>query len=146
MKLVTSTGDYKFYVPSIAEAVKNFKGSKFRYINLEQSATTPELFSNNDDYKRLAEDWGKAAEFAGIQYVVSHAPCLHDAVLSAFENHEDETYQVNLRAIRHSIEICHILGIERIVVHPCRNENFIDTTKCSTVIFLIWQKNTISSL
>jgi len=56
---------------------------------------------------------------AGVKFVVSHAPCLHNPVLAAFENHEDETYQANIRAIRRSIEICHILGIERIVVHAC---------------------------
>ena len=124
MKLATSTGDYKFYVPSIKEAVENFKGSKFRYINLEQTGTMPEFFSNNEDYKRLAEEWGKAAELAGIKYVVSHAPCLHNPVFTAFENHEDETYRANIRAIRRSIEICHILGIERTVVHACCSENF----------------------
>lgn len=111
MKLVSSTGDYKFYVPSITEAVKNFKGSKFKYINLEQSSSAPGFLSNNDDdYKKLAEDWGNAAAYTGIKYVVSHAPCLHNPVLAAFENHEDETYQANLRAIRRSIEICHILA------------------------------------
>ena len=124
MKLATSTGDYKFYVPSTKEIVENFKGSKFRYINLEQTKVSPEFFSNNDDYKKLAEDWGNAAVFAGIKYVVSHAPCLHNPVLAAFENHNDETYQANVRAIRRSIEICHILNIERIVVHACCSQDF----------------------
>lgn len=65
MKLATSTGDYKFYVPSIKEAVENFKDAKFRYINLEQTGVIPEFFSDNDDdYKRLADDWGNAAAFA----------------------------------------------------------------------------------
>lgn len=106
MKLATSTGDYKFYVPSIKEAVENFKDTKFKYINLEQTGVIPEFFSDNDDdYKRLASEWEKAAEFAGIKYVVSHAPCLHNPVFAAFENHEDETYRANIRAIRRSIEI-----------------------------------------
>lgn len=124
MKLATSTGDYKFFVPSITEVIKNFKNSKFRYINLEQTGVIPEFFSNNDNYKKLAEEWGDAAEYAGIQYVVSHAPCLHNPILSAFKNHDDETYQASIRAIRRSIEICHILGISRIVVHACCNTNF----------------------
>ena len=124
LKLATSTGDYKFYVPSTKEIVENFKGSKFRYINLEQTIVCPEFFSNNDDYKKLAEDWGNAAKFAGIKYVGSHAPCLHNPVLAAFENHNDETYQANVRAIRRSIEICHILNIERIVVHACCSQDF----------------------
>ena len=125
MKLATSTGDYKFYVPCIEEAVRNFKGSKFKYINLEQTGVIPEFFSNqDDDYKRLAEAWGNAAAYAGIRYAVSHAPCLQNPIMNALENHEDEAYQANLRAIRRSIEICHMLGIERIVVHACGNDNF----------------------
>ena len=67
MKLATSTGDYKFYVPSIKETVENFKDAKFRYINLEQTGVIPEFFSDNDDdYKRLADDWGNAAAFEGV--------------------------------------------------------------------------------
>ena len=124
MKLATSTGDFSFYVPTIAEKVRNFKGSKFKNINLEQTGNIPEFFSNNnDDYKRLADEWAKAADFAGIKFVVSHAPCLHHPVMAAFTNHEDETYMANIRAIRRSIEICHILGIERIVVHACASES-----------------------
>ena len=48
LKLATSTGDYKFYVTSTKEIVENFKGSKFRYINLEQTKVCPEFFSNNE--------------------------------------------------------------------------------------------------
>ncbi len=124
MKLVTSTGDYKFYVPSIADAVKSFRGSAFKYLNLEQTGGIPEFFSDNDDYKRLADTWGNAAAYAGVQYVVSHAPCLHNPVFEALEDRDNETYRANIRAIRRSVEICHILGIDRIVVHACCNENF----------------------
>ena len=35
MKLATSTGDFSFYVPTVAEKVRNFKASKFKkYCNL----------------------------------------------------------------------------------------------------------------
>lgn len=105
MKLATSTGDFKFYVPSIDEIIKNFKDSKFKNLNLEQTGNIPEFFSEKDDeYKRLAEAWGNAAAFAGVKFVVSHAPCLHTPVLAAFSNHDDETYRANIRAIRRSIE------------------------------------------
>ena len=57
MKLVTSTGDFKFYVPSIAAAVESFKDSKFQFLNLEQTGYIPEFFSDNDDdYKKLADE------------------------------------------------------------------------------------------
>ena len=120
MKLATSTGDFSFYVNTVAEKVREFKGSKFKYINLEQTGNIPELFSENDaDYLRLADDFAAAADFAKVEYVVSHAPCLHNPIMNALNDPQDETYRANIRAIRRSIEICHILGIDRIVVHAC---------------------------
>lgn len=122
MKLATSTGDYSFYVNTIAEKVKQFKGSQFKYINLEQTGNIPEFFESSEDgTKKLINDWGEAAEYAGVKYVVSHAPCLHDPVVNALTDPQDETYRANVRAIRRSIEACHQLGIDRIVVHACAN-------------------------
>ena len=122
MKLATSTGDFSFYVNTVAEKVKEFKGSPFKYINLEQTGNIPELFSErDDDWKRLANDFAEARDFAGVEYVVSHAPCLHNPIINALNDPDDETYRANVRAIRRSIEICHLLGIERIVVHACAN-------------------------
>ncbi len=125
MKLVTSTGDFAHYVPSVADEIANFKGSKFRYINLEQPASEPAFFSeNDDDYKRLANEWGEAAASAGVKFAVSHAPCINDPVFEAFGNRENEKYLANIRALRRSVEICRILGIERIVVHSNCHESF----------------------
>lgn len=123
MKLATSTGDFDCYVPSTVESIKNYKGSKFKYLNLGQQGTFHFFSNNDDDYKRLANEWGDAAEFAGLGFVVSHAPCLHTPILSAITNPNDEIYCRNIRAIRRSIEICHILGIKRIVVHACTSKN-----------------------
>ena len=120
MKLATSTGDFSFYVNTVAEKVREFKGSQFKYINLEQTGNIPELFSDNEaDWQRLAEDFAAARDFAGVEYVVSHAPCLHNPIMEALADPQNETYRKNVRAIRRSIEICHILGIDRIVVHAC---------------------------
>lgn len=120
MKLATSTGDFNGFAKDISEKIISFKDSKFRNVNLEQTGVVPEFFSDDDgDYKRLADDWAKARELSGVNFVVSHAPCLHNAVIG-----DDETYRKNIRAIRRSIEICNILGIKRIVVHASVNENF----------------------
>ena len=125
MKLATSTGDFSWYVDSVAEKIRAFRGSKFRYINLEQTGSIPEFFEESDDgWKRLADDWGEAAEEAGVRFVVSHAPCLHNPCLNALNNPEDGEYRANVRAIRRSIQICHLLGIDRIVVHACPSERF----------------------
>ena len=120
MKLVTSTGDFSWYVDSVTEKIKAFKDTKFKYINLEQTGSIPAFFSeNDDDWRRLADDWGNAAAYAGVEFVVSHAPCLN-----VFQDFKEETYRNNLRAIRRSIEICHILDIKRIVVHASPKDQF----------------------
>ena len=117
MKLATSTGDFNFYEESIAEQVKCFKDSRFRYINLEQCGPLPEYFAESDKaYKQTAEAFLKAAEFAGVKYVVSHAPCVN-----VFSDFSDETYRINTRALKRSVEICGMLGIERLVVHASSN-------------------------
>ena len=114
MKLATSTGDFKWYVPTVSDAVRCFRDTKFKNINLEQSAF---LGDGDDEWKKAADEWGNAAAEAGVTYVVSHAPCLHKPVIG-----DEETYRVNIRALRRSIEICHLLGIERIVVHACADK------------------------
>jgi sugar phosphate isomerase/epimerase len=125
MKLATSTGDFSFYVDSVAEKVACLGPSPFRYINLEQPQTLSELYEEGDGgWKRLAERWAKAAEEAELTYVVSHAPCLHKPCLGLFRDPNDETYLCNLRAIRNSIHICNALGIKRIVVHACPDASF----------------------
>jgi len=120
MKLATSTGDFKFYVNSLEEQVKFFKDTKFKYINLEQSADTSGLLLDDDNtWRRIADDLGNAAVYAGVKYVVAHSPCLN-----VYDDFSEENYNVKLRAIRRSIENCHTLGIDRIVVHSCPNNDF----------------------
>ncbi len=121
MKLSTSTGDFSGYVEAVADKVKLFRDTKFRYINLEQTGahTSTILLANGEEWKALADAWGEAAAAAGVTYVVSHAPCL-----DPFDTLSDEHYAVTLRAIRRSIEICHMLGIPRTVVHAGSNTAF----------------------
>ena len=129
MKISSSTGDFSHYVSTVAQTVACFKQTKFKYINLEQTGNIPEFFSDNDDdWKRFAHECGEAAADAGVTYVISHAPCLHNAILPALENHNDETYRANVRAIRRSVEVCHLLNIPRIVIHACPDRSFdVDT-------------------
>lgn len=116
MKLVTSTGDFSWYTDTVEEKIKNFKGTKFKYLNLEQTGQIDELFCEDDDaWKALAHKWGEAAVYADKKFVVSHAPCLN--VYSP--SYDEETYKVYVRAIRRSLEVCHELGIDRTVVHAC---------------------------
>lgn len=118
MRLSTSTGDFSGYVDTIAEQVTCFRDSKFRYINLEQEGEA--FFADcEDQWKKKADQWGEAAARAGITYVVSHSPCVN-----AFKTMDEETFQISVRAIRRSLEICNILGIPRTVVHASHNPDF----------------------
>ena len=118
MKISTSTGDFSGYARSVADKVRLFRGSKFKYINLEQSSSDV-YFAEGDEYKKYAEELALARDFAGVEYVISHAPCLN-----AFEELTEEHYATTLRAIERSIEICGILGIGDLVVHASTNPAF----------------------
>lgn len=129
MKLSTSTGDFGFYVDTLAKKVECFRDTKFRYINLELTSNVPELYSDvEDDYKKLADSCARAADYANVKYVVAHAPCLHFAIPSALVDRENEEYRANLRAIRRSVEVCHLLGIPRTVIHACVDPSFDKAT------------------
>ena len=129
MKLSSSTGDFSHYVDTVPQKVACFKDTKFRYINLEQTGSHPAFFSESeDDWRRFAEECGEAAAAAGVTYVISHAPCLHQAILPALSDPTDETYRRNVRAIRRSIEVCHALHIPRIVIHACPDPSFTPDT------------------
>ena len=137
MKLSSSTGDFSHYVTTVPEKVMCFKDTRFRYVNLEQTGSSPAFFSESeDDWKYFAQECAEAADIAGVRYVISHAPCLHNAIPAALKNPDDETYRRNVRAIRRSIEVCHALNIPRIVIHACPDKSFTrDTFYCYNAMF-----------
>lgn len=120
MKLSTSTGDFSCYFDSVSDKVKQYKGLPFKYINLEQTGNIP-LLLNGDDYAvdALIDKLKEAAEYAGISYVLSHAPNL-----DAYSELNDEHYWSVINAIIRSMHVCRSLGIDRIVVHASSNKDF----------------------
>ena len=129
MRLSSSSGDFAEYVDRVEEKVAYFKGTNFKYINLEQSGDTPELRSENyDDWKSFAERCARVAEESGLEYVLSHAPCLHNPVFEALEDRSNEQYRANVRDIRRSIEVCNYLKIPHIVIHACASSSFTKET------------------
>ncbi len=121
MKPVTSIGDYWQYSNcSLPDTIRHFKGGKFKNINLELPGVKEAFFCEDDNaWKVFAAEVEKARVEAGVNFVVGHAPCLHNPVFEALEDHNNATYQTNIRALRRSIEVAHYLGLERIVVHAC---------------------------
>ena len=118
MKLSTSTGDLLKYAPSLADAVRLFKDTPFRYINLEQDTADYFLCQSDAPWQHELERWAQAAEDSGLTYVFSHAPCMN-----AFSG-DSTDYDVTIRAIRRSIESCGALHIPRIVVHASFSPDF----------------------
>jgi len=118
VKLSTSTGDLLKYASSLGGAVRLFKDTPFRYINLEQDTADYFLCQSDAPWQRELEDWVRAAEEAGVTYAVSHAPCMN-----AFSGDRTD-YDVTVRAIRRSIESCAELKIPRIVVHASFSPDF----------------------
>ena len=115
MKLATSSGDFVRYTYSIAEAVKNFQDTKFRYVNLELGRTYAEAkLSVDEAVERLQE----AAEYAGVTYSTSHSP-----IINAFAGDQSH-YENAVREIARSIEISGRLGISGIVIHSSFNPVF----------------------
>lgn len=121
MKLATSTGDFTHYTASVADEIRALGDTPFKHINLEQQTELcPELFRDDDTaWRRLADEWSRAAQDAGVTLAVAHAPCLN-----VFADLREDTYALNLRAIRRSIALCRMLHIERIVVHTCHHPSF----------------------
>ncbi len=125
LKIATTTTDFCGYVSGVPEEVKCFENSKFRNLNLELTAATPEFYSDDEnDWKKFAKRLANAREEAGVRYVVAHAPCLHNPIPEALQNPDNETYKTNIRVLRRAIEVFHYLGIDRVVVHACASENF----------------------
>lgn len=118
MKLSTSTGDLLKYASSLGDAVRLFKDTPFRYINLEQDTADYFLCQSDAPWQQQLEDWARAEEEAGVDYVFSHAPCMN-----AFSGDRTD-YDVTVRAIRRSIESCGVLRIPRIVVHASFSPDF----------------------
>lgn len=125
MKLATTTADFLGYVPYVSEEVKCFKNSKFRNLNLEMTADIPEFYSDDEnDWKKFAERLANARKEAGIEYVVAHAPCLHNPIPEALQNPDNKNYKTNICVLRRAIKVCRYLGIDSIVVHACASVDF----------------------
>lgn len=120
MKLSTATGDFSRYIDNIADKVKQYKDLPFKYITLDLTADFP-IFTTDDNYalKRYADELDNARSYANVEYVFAHAP-----VVNPFAELNEIHYTSILNHIKNSIEVCHILGVNRIVVHAGSNTEF----------------------
>ena len=115
MKLATSSGDFVRYSNSIAQAVKAFQNTKFKYINLELDYYYEEW---NLTWQEAVDVYVEAAEQAGVIYSTAHSP-----ILNAFAG-DEEHYNHCVKIIRDSIEIAGTLGITGTVIHASHHPDF----------------------
>lgn len=110
MKIATTIGDMYSFAQSPAEAIKLFKGSKFRYLDYSFSCalSDPNDLLLSDNWEEAIFTCKRVADELGFSFVQAHAP-LNAARGEHFE-------KVTLATIR-SIEACGILGIKNMVIH-----------------------------
>ena len=118
MKLCTTTNDLSAYAASTADAVRLFKDTGFRCLDLSfYLMNTPGSPLLSDGWMREIEEIGIAAEEAGVTFVQAHSPC-------GYFFTEGEEYERFIRSTVRSVEACRMLGIENIVVHPVFADNY----------------------
>lgn len=118
MKIATTIGDFKHYTPNWAEAVKQFEGTGFRYLDFDfYSVLYPGSPFLGDDWKKDVENAAEEAAKRGFTFVQAHSPDYNP--LSDKTDHE-----AGMRALLRSIEACGMLGIPNLVVHSGISETY----------------------
>ncbi len=111
MKLATTTGDFEAYSASLADRVKAYDGTGFRYLDLNLyraiHAGSPFLGAG---WERWIDEGGEAAAAMGVRFCQAHAP-------DGKPHETGEAFDVFLAATIRSIDACARLGIPHVVVH-----------------------------
>ena len=112
MKLASTTGDFRGYAKTTADAVRFYEGTGFRHLDYNFYNVihdgSPFL---GDRWLDEVEEAGREAERLGFDFVQAHSPNYNP--LDPNANHE-----AGMLATIRSIEACGRLGIPNIVVHP----------------------------
>ena len=112
MKLASTTGDFRGYAKTTADAVRFYEGTGFRLLDYNFYNVihegSPFL---GDRWLDEVEEAGREAERLGFDFVQAHSPNYNP--LDPNADHE-----AGMLATLRSIEACGRLGIPNIVVHP----------------------------
>ena len=120
MKLATTLADYKGYTANWAEAVREFEGTGFRYLDFDfYSSVYPGSPFLGKDWMREVEAAAEEAVRLGFTFVQAHSPMYNP--LDPQPDHE-----ARLLALKRSIEACGYLGIPNIVVHSGFSRDYPD--------------------
>ena len=131
MRVATTISDLHGYTESWADAVEQFEGTGFRYLDFNfHSGYYPDSPFLGPYWMDEVEKAAQAAEKLGFQFVQAHAPGY-----DPFSKNVD--HEMGMLAIVRSIQACAYLGIPNIVVHPgCSTEYLYPDGKKE-----FWQRN-----
>ncbi len=109
MKIATTIGEMYAFTTSPAEAIRQYEGTGFRYLDYSfYSVLRPNHPFMGDAWKNEVLEAKAAAEELGFRFVQAHAPCCE--VIGGDTERE-------LEATIRSIEACGMLGIKNMVIH-----------------------------
>lgn len=110
MKIATTIGEMYAYTSSVAEAVRQYQDTGFRYLDYsfyDVITKTNHPFMSND-WKSGVLEAQEAADELGFKFVQAHAPSCE--IIGPGN-------EIGLEATKRSVEACGMLGIKNLVVH-----------------------------
>lgn len=111
MKIATTTGDFKFYCPTVEECIRELHRAGFRYIDLDLYTLTPDCAYMQDNWREEVQKIKDLAKSLGMKFVQAHSQ--GGNAFSEDKKHVDFLIKATIR----SIEICQMLEIKNTVVH-----------------------------
>ena len=112
MRVATTISDFYGYTNTWADAVSQFAGTGFRYLDFNfHSGYYPNSPFLGPCWMDEVEKAAATAQTLGFQFVQAHAPG-YDPL------NENSDHEMGMLAVQRSIEACAYLGIPNIVVHP----------------------------
>ena len=109
MKLATSTGDFRGYTTSQAEAMRHIHEAGFRYVDYNFCMDSDNRTgAYQADWRHHTQTVGELAETLGVRFIQAHAPMGRPIA----ENNAG----IIADTVR-CIEVCSMLGIPNLVVH-----------------------------
>ena len=111
MKIATTTGDFGEYTKDLKKRIDYLHESGFRYIDLSLYGTADMDKFSGDDWKTYAEEIKQYAADKGMTFVQAHA-------YGGSPFKDERSYEDAVKKTIRGIEVCQVLGIPNIVVHP----------------------------
>lgn len=120
MKLATTTSDFSKYINSDVEILKELYSAGFKYVDLSLfSDKKVNAVYTDENYLFEVEKLKSTAKELGLTFVQAHLPDGSEA--SPIKR--DDKFDLYLKTMLRSIEICGLLGIKNAVYHAGCEEN-----------------------